>query len=76
MTTGWGAGRALRLANDVALYAIPGERLEAFAQRVAELAKANEILTVFHRIRRKDVEGGKTPTIKESLAAMACASGT
>jgi len=64
------------LTDDVALYAVPGERLEAFAQRVAELAKANEILTVFHRIRRKDVEGGKAPTIKESLAAMASASGT
>lgn len=64
------------LTDDVALYAIPGERLEAFAGRVAELAKANEILTVFHRIRRKDVEGGKAPTIKESLAAMASADRT
>ena len=64
------------LTDDVALYAIPGQRLEAFAGRVAELAKANEILTVFHRIRRKDVEGGKAPTIKESLAAMASADRT
>jgi len=64
------------LTDDVALYAIPGERLEAFAGRVAELAKANEILTVFHRIRRKDVEGGKAPTIKESLAALASADRT
>ena len=64
------------LTDDVALYAVPGARLEAFAQRVAELAKANEILSVFHRIRRKDVEGGTAPTIKESLAAMASASGT
>lgn len=64
------------LTDDVALYAIPGERLEAFAGRVAELAKANEILTVFHRIRRKAVEGGKAPTIKESLAAMASADRT
>jgi uncharacterized protein (DUF169 family) len=59
------------LTDDVALYAIPGPRLEAFAHRVAQLAKANGILTTFHRIRRADVEGGKTPTIKESLAAMA-----
>src|SRR5262249_6248429 len=42
------------LTDDVALYAVPGERLEAFAGRVAELAKANDVLTVFHRIRRKD----------------------
>jgi uncharacterized protein (DUF169 family) len=61
------------MTDDVALYAIPGERLEPFAQRVAELARANEILTGFHRVRRRDVEGGKAPTIKESLAAMASA---
>ena len=63
------------LTDDVALYAIPGERLAPFAQRVAELAKANEILTAFHRLRRRDVAGGKAPTIKESLAAMSSASG-
>jgi uncharacterized protein (DUF169 family) len=63
------------LTDDMALYAVPGERIEAFARRVAELAKANEILTVFHRIRRRDVEAGGAPTIKESLAAMARAPG-
>jgi uncharacterized protein (DUF169 family) len=61
------------LTEDVALYAIPGHALEAFAQRVAQLAKANGILTTFHRIRRRDVENGKLPTIKESMAAMATA---
>ena len=63
------------LTDDVALYAIPGPSLEAFALRVTELAKANQTLSIFHRIRRKDVEGGKTPTIKESLAAMATGGG-
>jgi hypothetical protein len=52
------------------LYAIPGTRLEAFAERVAALAKANSVLTAFHTLRRKDVEAGKRPTVKESLAAM------
>jgi uncharacterized protein (DUF169 family) len=61
------------LTDDVALYAIPGERLEPFARRVAELSRANEILTVFHQIRRRDVESGKAPTIKESLAAVTSA---
>jgi uncharacterized protein (DUF169 family) len=61
------------LTDDVALYAVPGERLEAFSRRVVELAKANGILTTFHRLRRRDVEAGKTPTIKESLAAMTSA---
>lgn len=58
------------LTDDVALYAIPGPRLETYAARVAELARANEVLTTFHRIRRKDVEAGKSPTVKQSLAAM------
>ena len=63
------------LTDDVALYAIPGPSLEAFALRVTDLAKANQTLSIFHRIRRKDVEGGKIPTIKESLAAMATGGG-
>lgn len=58
------------LTPDVALYAIPGSRLETFAGRVAALAKANSVLTAFHTLRRKDVEAGKRPTVKESLAAM------
>lgn len=58
------------LTPDVALYAIPGAKLEAFTERVAALAKANSVLTQFHTIRRKDVESGKHPTVKESLAAM------
>jgi uncharacterized protein (DUF169 family) len=58
------------LTPDVALYAIPGSRLEAFAERVAKLAKANSVLTAFHTLRRKDIEAGLRPTVKESLAAM------
>jgi uncharacterized protein (DUF169 family) len=58
------------LTPDVALYAIPGARLEAFAERVAALAKANSVLTAFHTLRRRDVEAGLRPTVKESLAAM------
>ncbi|MGH7331278.1 MAG: hypothetical protein ACREKS_00755 [Candidatus Rokuibacteriota bacterium] len=41
------------------------------AESLHSLARANEILTTFHRIRRQDVESGKSPTIKESLATMA-----
>jgi uncharacterized protein (DUF169 family) len=58
------------LTPDVALYAIPGTMLEAFAERVGALAKANSVLTAFHTLRRKDVEAGLRPTVKESLAAM------
>ena len=58
------------LTDDVALYAIPGSRLAEYATRVSELARANATLSTFHTIRRRDVERGLTPTIKESLAAM------
>jgi len=59
------------LTDDVALWAIPGSKLDLYAERIAVLAKANTVLTTFHQVRRKDVEDGKSPTIKESLAAMA-----
>ena len=56
------------LTDDVALYAIPGPRLAAYAERIAALAHANATLTAFHRRRRQDVEAGARPTIAESLA--------
>ena len=49
---------------------IPGSKLDLYVERIATLAKANAVLTTFHQIRREDVEDGKNPTIKESLAAM------
>jgi uncharacterized protein (DUF169 family) len=58
------------LTPDVAVYAIPGKKLQAFTERVAALSKANAVLTAFHTLRRKDVEAGKRPTVQESLAAM------
>ena len=61
------------LTDDVALYAVPGASIAAFTDRVQALAKANGILTVFHQIRRRDIEAGKTPTVQQSLAAMGSA---
>lgn len=58
------------LTPNVALYAIPGSKLEAFTERVSALAAANTVLTQFHSIRRKAVESGQRPTVKESLAAL------
>ena len=49
---------------------IPGSKLDLYVERIATLAKANAVLTTFHQVRREDVEDGKNPTIKESLAAM------
>jgi len=61
------------LTDDVALYAVPGATLAAFAERIAAVSKANQILTRFHQIRRKDIEAGKRPAIRESLAALQAA---
>jgi uncharacterized protein (DUF169 family) len=55
------------LTPDVALYAIPGSQLAAFTERVEALVQANTVLTAFHTLRRKDVEAGQHPTVKESL---------
>jgi uncharacterized protein (DUF169 family) len=58
------------LSDDVAMYAIPGAAVGAFAERIAALATANSVLTKFHQLRRRDVESGKSPTIQESLATL------
>lgn len=58
------------LDNGVALFAIPGAKLAQYAERIEALAKANAVLSKFHQIRRRDVEAGRAPTVKESLAAM------
>lgn len=57
------------LGPDVAVYAIPGSILEVFTQRVETLAEANRVLTRFHKLRRKDIESGRRPTVKQSLSA-------
>lgn len=59
------------LTDDVAIFAIPGARLEAYVQRIEALAKANHVLANFHQIRRRDIAAGGAPSVKESLAAMA-----
>jgi uncharacterized protein (DUF169 family) len=59
------------LTDDVAVFAIPGAKLEAYARRIEALAKANAVLSNFHQIRKRDIAAGGTPTIKDSLAALA-----
>jgi uncharacterized protein (DUF169 family) len=58
------------LTDDVAVFAIPGAKLEAYTRRIEALAKANAVLSKFHQIRRHDIAAGGTPTVKDSLAAM------
>ena len=59
------------LTNDIAMWALPGAKLEEYSAEIAGLARANQTLTIFHRRRRADVEAGKQPTVKESLARIA-----
>jgi uncharacterized protein (DUF169 family) len=59
------------LTDDVALFAIPGKKAEAYARRIEILATANGILSKFHEIRRRDIEAGGAPSVKDSLAALA-----
>jgi uncharacterized protein (DUF169 family) len=58
------------LTDDVAVYALPGGPIAEYAARVSELASANHVLTSFHALRRRDIEGGAHPTIRESLARL------
>lgn len=58
------------LTDDVALFAIPGAKLEAYVDKIEMLAKANKVLTAFHQLRRRDVENGNNPTVHESVAAI------
>jgi uncharacterized protein (DUF169 family) len=58
------------LTDDFALWALPGDQIGQYAERVKVLASANTILTKFHQLRRTDVEAGKSPSVKESLARL------
>ena len=57
------------LTDDVALFAIPGATIDAYAERVAALSKANRVLSRFHQMRRHDIDRGDSPTIQQSLEA-------
>src|SRR6185436_11518836 len=56
------------LSSDIAIWALPGARLETYVREIVSLAKANATLAVFHSLRRADVAAGARPTIAESLA--------
>jgi uncharacterized protein (DUF169 family) len=57
------------LTDGVAVFAIPGAKLDLYTQRIAALAQANGVLSKFHDTRRLDIQAGRTPTIRESLNA-------
>jgi uncharacterized protein (DUF169 family) len=55
------------LSDDLAMWALPGGKLEQYYAEIAVLARANNTLTSFHSRRREDIEAGKRPTVKQSL---------
>jgi len=58
------------LTPDTTLWALPGNKLAAYAEQIEKLAKANAALTQFHEVRKADVEKGMSPTAQESLERM------
>ena len=58
------------LTDDVAIWALPGSKLNLYAERIDILARANAVLGEFHSLRRTDVEAGLEPTVAESLARL------
>ena len=52
------------LTDDMAMWALPGGKLEQYYAEIAVLARANKTLTTFHSRRREDIEAGKRPTIR------------
>ena len=55
------------LSDSVAMWALPGSKLDQYCEQIAVLARANKTLTAFHARRREDVESGKRPTVRQSL---------
>ena len=58
------------MSDDVAMWALPGSRLEAYCEQIATFANANRTLAMFHERRRADVEAGMRPTVEESLGRL------
>ena len=58
------------LTDDVAIWALPGDKVHLYAARIDTFATANNVLGEFHSIRRKDVEAGLEPTVAESLSRL------
>ena len=58
------------LTDDVALFALPGARIEAYVERILALAHANSVLTRFHGLRRQEIGAGASPTFRQSLEVL------
>lgn len=56
------------LPDSVSLWALPGSRLQSYCDQIEIFARANENLTIFHRRRKADIQAGKRPKVRDSLA--------
>ena len=55
------------MSDAIALWALPATKLDQYCEQIEILAGANKTLSVFHELRRKEVEAGVRPTVQESL---------
>ena len=55
------------LTDDTSIWALDGDKLEAYAEQIEALAAANDTLRKFHEKRRADIAAGQTPSVQESL---------
>ena len=58
------------LSEGVALWALPAAKLERYTAGIATLAKANDVLGEFHRLRRIDIEAGARPNYEQTMARL------
>lgn len=58
------------LAPSVAVFALPGTRLPDYVRQISIFSRANATLTVFHQLRKQDVESGLSPTVSQSLGRL------
>lgn len=63
-----GARAYLEIMTDaIALWALPGGKLDHYCEQIEILAGANKTLSVFHQLRMKEVASGERPTVQETL---------
>jgi uncharacterized protein (DUF169 family) len=58
------------MSDDIALWGLPGEKLDSYVAEIEILANANSVLAQFHQIRKAAVESGESPTVEQSLAKL------
>jgi uncharacterized protein (DUF169 family) len=57
------------LTDNVAIFAMPGAKVQAYAERIMALTNANRMLSRFHQMRRDNIAQGNQPTVRQSLEA-------